>query len=87
MRQYILLSLALVAHGFITSMGYVVLMEKFDQFSILFLILMFIHLIASSLFISYGFMFLELKGVLVNFHKNNPDAEGGRVYKQLMGEE
>jgi len=49
--------------------------------------LMFIHLIASSLFISYGFMFLELKGVLVNFHKNNPDAEGGRVYKQLMGEE
>lgn len=87
MRQYVLLSLALVTHGFITSIGYATLMEKFEQFSILFLVLMFIHLVVSSLFIAHGFMFMELKRVLVNFHKDNPEAEGGRFYKQLMGEE
>ena len=87
MKQYIMLSLALVLHGFIVSMGYAALIEKFDQFSVLLMIMMFLHLVISSLFLAYGFMFLELKKVLVDFHRKNPSAEGGRVYKQLVGEE
>lgn len=83
-------------NGLFVSLGYTTLMEKMPEFSILFLVMMFSHIVITSYIIAHGFLYRELKSLIENElddlintiveQRRTPKEEGGTLYKQYKGE-
>lgn len=64
-KKYIVLTI----NGMMISLGYATMIEKFQDFSFILLALMFAHLVLSSLYMAYGFLFVEMRGVLEEIYE------------------
>jgi len=60
-KYLVMLIVTTCLNGLIVAIGYSTLIEKIPEFSVLFLVAMFAHLVVTAYLIAHGFMYNELK--------------------------